>query len=92
MLLAQITDCHLVDPGELFAGRVDTAAKLRAAVAHIMAMNPRPDVVLATCDLVNDGTPHQYGLLEEILAPPPMAVYPVPGNHEYMDPDAAGYF
>ena len=54
VLVAQITDCHIVEPGELMADRVDTAAMLRAAVAHILDMTPRPDVVLATGDLVND--------------------------------------
>ena len=81
-MIVQITDCHIVEPGELMADRVDTAAMLRAAVAHVVAMNPRPDVVLATGDLVNDGRPAQYQQLGEILADLTMPVYPIPGNHD----------
>ena len=85
VLLAQITDCHIVEPGDLMSDRVDTAAMLRAAVADVTAMTPRPDVVLATGDLVNDGRPAQYEHLGEILADLTMPVYPIPGNHDVRD-------
>ena len=32
MLIAQISDCHIVDPGELFAERTDSADGLRRAI------------------------------------------------------------
>jgi 3',5'-cyclic AMP phosphodiesterase CpdA len=82
VLVAQITDCHIVERGELLADRFDTAAMLRAAVAHVVTMNPRPDVLLATGDLVHDGRSAQYEQLGEILADLTMPVYPIPGNHD----------
>jgi len=82
VLIAQITDCHIVEKGELVADRVDTASMLRAAVAHVVDMDPRPDVVLATGDLVHNGRPAQYEQLGEILAELTMPVYPIPGNHD----------
>lgn len=82
MLVAQLTDCHIVEPGGLVADRVDTAAALRRAVATIEALDPAPDVVLATGDLVNDGRPAQYDLLMELLARLSAPVLPIPGNHD----------
>ncbi len=82
MLIAQITDCHIVEPDELLNGRVDTAAMLRAAVSHLEAFEPRPDLVLATGDLVNDGTPEQYRNLVEILDGLTIPVVALPGNHD----------
>jgi 3',5'-cyclic AMP phosphodiesterase CpdA len=67
MLIAQITDLH-IRPGELLAyGRVDTASCLRRAVAALQALDPLPDVVLATGDLV-DGSVHELGPLLAPLA------------------------
>lgn len=82
VLLAQITDCHVVESGELLSDRVDTAQLLREAVAHINAFTPAVDLVLATGDLVNDGRPAQYEVLLEILAELRAPVLPIPGNHD----------
>lgn len=86
MLIAQITDCHVVERGELLVDRVDTGAALRAALDHIVSMRPRPDVIVATGDLVNDGRAEQYDHLAEILrdhlADTAIPVYAVPGNHD----------
>lgn len=82
MLLAQITDFHLMGPGRRLGDRVDTAAHLREAVAHLNAMEPRPAVVLATGDLVNDGTPEQYRQLGDILGRLEIEILPIPGNHD----------
>lgn len=82
MLVAQITDFHVKGPGRLLAGRVDTAAGLASAVAHLNVMVPRPEVVLATGDLVNDGTRDQYDQLVEILGALEIELLPIPGNHD----------
>lgn len=83
MLIAQITDTHiLADGARAFGGRADTTARLRAAVACVLAMNPRPDVVLATGDLVDTGSAEDYRQLLDLLAPLPMPVLPIPGNHD----------
>lgn len=85
MLIAQITDLHVVERGELFSGRVDTAAMLRSAIHRLATMRPRPDVVLATGDLVNDARPAQYDHLMEILDPLRVPIHVVPGNHDDRD-------
>jgi len=82
MLIAQISDCHVVDPGYAFVDRVDSAAGLRAAVETINALEPQPDLVLGTGDLVNDGTSLQYDHLQSLLASLRAPFVPLPGNHD----------
>ncbi|MFO1160619.1 MAG: phosphodiesterase [Reyranellaceae bacterium] len=86
MLIAQISDMHIKPPGELLYNRVDTAGFLERAVAHVMALDPRPDIVLATGDLVDGGKAEEYALLRRLLAPLAMPVHLVPGNHDARDP------
>src|SRR5260370_28571657 len=85
MLIAQISDMHVKPPGELLYKRIDTAGFLERAVAHVMALDPRPDIVLATGDLVDGGKPEEYALLRQLLAPLAMPVYLIPGNHDARD-------
>ena len=60
-------------------------AILERAVAHVNALDPRPDVVLATGDLVDGGKPEEYARLRRLLAPLAMPVYLIPGNHDARD-------
>lgn len=85
MLIAQLSDSHLRPPGELFADVVDTQAMLAAAIDTLMAFTPRPDVVLFTGDLANDGAPEAYAALRPALARLPMPVHAIPGNHDDRD-------
>src|SRR5258705_13906314 len=85
MLIAQISDMHVKAEGELLYGRIDTAGFLERAVAHVMTLDPRPDVVLATGDLVEGGKPEEYALLRRLLAPLAMPVYLIPGNPDARD-------
>ena len=92
MLIAQITDLH-IKPGERLAyGRVDTAGYLQRAVAALLALDPLPDVVLATGDLVDGGEPEEYARVRQILAPIERPLFVVPGNHDARRPlfDAFG--
>jgi 3',5'-cyclic-AMP phosphodiesterase len=82
MIIAQITDLHVVAKGRLFYGTIPTNAQLVEAVAHINSLDPRPDVVIASGDLTEHGLAEEYDFLREILADliPPLFV--VPGNHD----------
>ena len=82
MLIAQLTDSHIRPEGALFADVVDTLAMLESAVDTVLALSPRPDVVLVTGDLTNDGEPEAYAAIRPTLARLPMPVYAIPGNHD----------
>ncbi len=85
MLLAQISDMHVKVPGNPLYGRIDTPAFLERAVAHLAALDPRPDLVIATGDLVESGSVEEYRTLRDLLAPLAMPVYLIPGNHDRRD-------
>src|SRR5664279_1849733 len=82
MLLAQISDLHVMPKGQFAYGRVDTASMLRDAVAHLNRLDPRPDAVLITGDLADKGEPAAYAHMREILGELRQPFYVIPGNHD----------
>lgn len=85
MLIAQISDMHVTAPGTPALAGADTVATLARCVDHINSLRPAPEVVLATGDLVHDGSAESYETLRELLAPLAMPVYLIPGNHDDRD-------
>jgi 3',5'-cyclic-AMP phosphodiesterase len=82
MLIVQLSDPHVTVRGTLSNGFIDTADALGRAVQHVLALEPRPDVALLTGDLVDSVEPTGYARLRELLAPLPMPLYTIPGNHD----------
>ena len=82
ILIAQISDLHIKAPGELAYGRVDTAAALQRCVAALNELQPRPDLVVISGDLVDTPTPGQYDHLKRLLAPLAIPFIGIPGNHD----------
>jgi 3',5'-cyclic AMP phosphodiesterase CpdA len=82
MLLCQITDTHIKAGRKLAYGIVDTAGLLERCVDDILTLPQRPDAVIVTGDLVDYGRPDEYALLRDLLAPLPMPLFLMPGNHD----------
>lgn len=82
MLIAQLSDCHIMPPGQLAYGVFDTAACLRAALAALAALRPRPDLILLTGDVSEDGSAASYEQARAILGAAPAPVHVIPGNHD----------
>jgi 3',5'-cyclic AMP phosphodiesterase CpdA len=82
MLIAQITDFHVLPRGEKMAGVLDTNGMLEAAVSHLNGLEPRPDVVLGTGDLTENGSEGAYRSLREILDGLELPYLLIPGNHD----------
>ena len=85
MLVAQITDLHLgFDPGtpdELNRQRLDRTLR------RLAEMNPRPDLLLATGDIADNGDDgDSYARFKEAIAGLPFPVYPAMGNHDSRGP------
>lgn len=82
MIVCQLSDTHVMTEGQLASGVVDTNAALRRTIAHLLTLPQQPDAVVMTGDLVDGGKPEEYAVLREIIAPLPMPVYLIPGNHD----------
>ncbi len=82
MLIAQISDLHIKEPGALAYGRVNTAGLLEEVVRALNTLAPRPDLLIASGDLIDQGKPAEYAHLRDLLAPLRMRVLLVPGNHD----------
>jgi len=80
--LIQVTDTHLyADPDRRLLG-LSTLESLRQVLAQIGAEQPKPDLVLATGDLVHDASPAGYRRAAEELRSLGAPVYGLPGNHD----------
>ncbi len=95
LLIAQITDLHIgFDPGnpdELNRQRLD------AVFAELAKVQPRPDLIVASGDLVENGDLVDYQTLKTIFDASPVPVLPMMGNHDLREtfwqvfPDVPGH-
>lgn len=81
MKIIQITDTHLLPPGETLWG-IDPAAQLRLALDDIRTRHADADLLAITGDLCNDGDPAAYAMLREMLEGLPFPVRLMLGNHD----------
>ena len=80
MLVAQISDTHLLSSASDQSTAALRADCLRRCVADINQQ--QPDAVIFTGDTVQHGQPEVYARLRELLAPLEVPVYLVPGNRD----------
>ena len=80
--IAQISDLHIKLPGVLAYGRVDTAGALARCVAALNALEPRPDLVVISGDLVDTPAAAEYEHLKRLLAQLELPFAGIPGNHD----------
>jgi 3',5'-cyclic-AMP phosphodiesterase len=80
--LVQITDTHLFDqPTKTLMG-LPTAKSLAAIVEQVSQLDPRPDLILLTGDLSQDGSLLSYSQLQQQLSRLELPLYALPGNHD----------
>ena len=85
MILVQITDTHIDEPGTLVYGHFDTARALEDAVAAINAMDPGPGLVLHTGDIASHGSVARYQAFKVIAGELTAPMVLIPGNHDDRD-------
>ena len=85
-MLVQISDPHL----RLGPDDQGSAAALAAAVERVLALPTPPDAVLLSGDIADSGSRAEYDLARELLAPLPMPVHLLAGNHDRL-PERTSY-
>jgi 3',5'-cyclic AMP phosphodiesterase CpdA len=81
LTIAQITDLHITTAANPTA-EVRNAARLRATLATIHALRPRPAAIIATGDLTDTGSAAEYAALADILSSTEIPLYLGVGNHD----------
>jgi 3',5'-cyclic AMP phosphodiesterase CpdA len=77
-ILAQLSDLHL----RAEADDRGAARALRTAVDAVLALRRLPDAVLVSGDVGERGDAAEYALARELLAPLPMPIHVLAGNHD----------
>lgn len=85
LLIAQLTDTHVVGSDNTEELYVDNNDRLAQAVASINGESPTIDAVVVTGDLTNTGTQPEYDQLVSTLAGLEPPVLALPGNHDVRD-------
>ncbi len=80
MVIAQLTDTHLLSLPSTQPLVRRRAEDLHRCVADINRLNPRPDAVIHTGDLTDKGDPEAYALARDIVSALVPPFYPIPGN------------
>ena len=80
MRIVQLSDLHL-RPGLLYSG-IDPWQALENALLRLAGLVPRPDLLLLTGDLADDGAPVSYARLATRLAALDIPYAVLPGNHD----------
>ena len=83
MILIQITDLHVRPRGLAAMRTCETNTLTERALRAVRDFRPRPDALLITGDLTNNGLVSEYRNLAEMLARLiDIPVYVIPGNHD----------
>jgi len=80
VLIAQITDCHLpADPQQKYRG-INPHGNLKTLLKKVRRL--KPDLLLATGDLSEDGSRASYVAFQKLIKPLGVPVLALPGNHD----------
>lgn len=81
LTIAQITDLHVTSAKDPI-NRRRNEKRLRAVLAAIHALQPRPVAIIASGDLVDRGEPEEYAELRAILRDVEIPIHMGLGNHD----------
>ena len=82
-LIAHVSDTH-------FGGPPDARARAEAVVAHLLELDPRPDVLLVSGDIADHGLPEEYAEARAVLDAWPGPKLVGTGNHDVREAFASG--
>lgn len=80
--IVQLTDPHLFADRDARLLNINTDASLQAVLQDIKSHYPKPDLLLATGDIAQDGSLTAYQRFLELAATIPAPLRGLPGNHD----------
>ncbi len=80
--VVQITDTHLFANVEHRLLGLPTLESFQSVLRQVASIIPRPDLLLLTGDLSQDGKPESYQLLQDVFEQLGIPTYWLPGNHD----------
>jgi 3',5'-cyclic-AMP phosphodiesterase len=83
-VIAHVSDTHFGNETQ------DPAVRCVAVMDHLLAMDPRPDVLVVTGDIADHGLPEEYAEAKAWLDLWPGTLAVCPGNHDVRDAYVAG--
>tara|TARA_R110000764_G_scaffold198866_3_gene284217 strand:- start:27425 stop:28201 length:777 start_codon:yes stop_codon:yes gene_type:complete len=86
MLIAQISDTHVLTEGRRLADRFETGAAYARLIDSLEHLTTAPDLILFSGDLGEDATPEEYADIGAGLRRLTCPVLVVPGNHDARAP------
>ena len=82
MLIAQISDTHICQPDPSKPHTLERITALKSFVAHIGGMEEKPDLILHTGDVSQDGKPEEYETVKSMMDALGMPVFFALGNRD----------
>jgi len=82
MLIAQLSDTHIRPAGHLYQDVVDSNRMFVEALEHLHGLDRRPDLIVLTGDLVDEGLPDEYVEVRHLLDRTDIPYLVIPGNHD----------
>src|SRR6218665_3526743 len=79
MIIAQISDTHIALDTPDSERRI---ADFERTIADINALDPQPDVIVHTGDILHNGRADEYTVAASILGKARAPVYVIPGNKD----------
>ncbi|MBF0246711.1 MAG: metallophosphoesterase [Alphaproteobacteria bacterium] len=83
MLIAQISDTHILPPDPENPKTLARIQALETFVAHINGLDEKPDCVIHSGDVAHGGTPELYAIVRGILSKLSVPVYFAVGNRDH---------
>jgi 3',5'-cyclic-AMP phosphodiesterase len=83
LVIAHVSDTH-------FGGPPDARVRAERVLAHLLAMDPRPDVLVVTGDVADHGRPEEYAEARAVLDAWTGPKTIGPGNHDVREAFALG--
>ena len=90
MLIAQLSDTHITLPDDETPGFAARITALEAFVAHMNALDEKPDLVLHTGDVTHGGLPEYYDTVKTVMKDLSVPAYFALGNRDIGENLVAG--